>query len=361
MLTVKKIISYRLWLSAVLALVIALVIIPVVVISIAPDLMRNPKGINVKSGDSIFYGFLEEIKEQGGVLVLGTSETGNEMSGNNYFHLLDRDQDLEQPFYSFGGAGRTSNVYFPLILNNPEAFRNLNIILYINPTYWRKGLNGFSEAYFDRYVDQRVVRNVKNKAIELGIYDGFMTPVDEGLFNIDFNLDLYIDYYRSIFNVDMMNILNPKQNKEHYKINLSEEFDSSRVNSIRNKIDLTYNVTPDYLKKNEPFPEIDTTINFQYDILKSFIKLTKAYSINCIFYLGPINQLYCEKMNPERLSLHLITVENIRTILKDNKVPFIDGTSLSTVPCTFIDIQHISEYGAYLTELQIKKYYENNK
>jgi hypothetical protein len=36
----------------------------------------------------------------------------------------------------------------------------------------------------------------------------------------------------------------------------------------------------------------------------------------------------------------------------------IDGTWQGNVPGTFIDVQHISEYGAYLTAQQIKAYYE---
>lgn len=35
---------------------------------------------------------------------------------------------------------------------------------------------------------------------------------------------------------------------------------------------------------------------------------------------------------------------------------YIDGSEISTIPGTFLDVQHISTYGAYLTALQIKRH-----
>ncbi|PLX06361.1 MAG: hypothetical protein C0596_17990 [Marinilabiliales bacterium] len=66
-------------------------------------------------------------------------------------------------------------------------------------------------------------------------------------------------------------------------------------------------------------------------------------------------------MNPELIEDYWNTLEKIKQLLQESDVEFIDGTELSVKPGTFIDKQHISEYGAYFTALQIKEYYEKNK
>jgi hypothetical protein len=178
MLTIKKIVNNRIWISAILALVISLVIIPLTIILINPTPLSMPKGIRIKSGSRLFYNFLEEIKQRDDILVLGTSETGNSLNGNNYYSLLNRDKEFNQSVHVLGGAGRSANIYFPLILDNPKAFKDLNIIYYINPTYWREGLNQFSIAYLNRYIESSLVYHVKDIAKKEEVYDDFM---DNGL------------------------------------------------------------------------------------------------------------------------------------------------------------------------------------
>lgn len=359
MSTVKKIIKNKYWVSAVLACIISLLVIPIVIVNY-PSKIEIPNGTYIKSGSRVFYNFLNKVKATEGILVMGTSETSNSMSGNNYWGLLDRDEDIKQHFYSLAGAGRCSYVYFPLILDNPKAFENLNVLYYINPTYWRKGLNEFNEKYFERYADSGFAMSVKNKAQNLGLYEQFLKPGVNDEMVSNFKRNRIIENYRSIFYYDLNQILAEEGSSSMHKINIDSLNSENHISKLIRPIDLTYNAIPNFLKKGNSFPPIDTISNFQYEMLETFIDLTKEFKINCTFFLGPVNEIYCQGKNPELLKDHHLVVDRIKKILLNREVAYIDGSHQGTIPGTFVDVQHISEYGALLTAAQIKKYYEKN-
>jgi len=356
----KQIIRQNLWVSSALSLLIVTVVIPLVIphLPVEPE---TPNGSYIKSGSRVFYNFLEQVKKEHGVLILGTSETGNSLSGNNYWALLQRDKDLDRNFYSLGGAGRCAHVYFPLILDNPGAFRDLEVIYYINPTYWRKGLNNFHKAYFERYVDTTLVYALEYKAIEARIYEEFMKPaITERDRPRAIAIDRMIERYRSLFYYDLNRFIEGKDPGVHERMNIEDFYTPGRMEAAKKQVNPAYNATDEFLRQNTSFPVIDTASGFQYDLLQAFIQMVREHGIHCTFYLGPFNEIYCREKNPELLDDYYDTMENIREILENSGLPYIDGSGQSTVPGTFSDIQHISEYGAYLTALQIKEYYEKN-
>lgn len=359
MLTVKNIIKNKIFLPSVfLALILSLVVIPLIIASLTPISLSLPKGIHIKSGSHLFYNFLENIKQTNDILVLGTSETGNSLNGNNYFSLLNRDTEFNKSVYALGGAGRSANVYFPLILDNPAAFKNLNIIYYINPTYWRNGLNKFNETYANRYIESSLVNYVKEAAKTEDVFDNFMNPGENYNSHVSFLFSRAIDRFKSLYYHDLNLVLSEKEIIPIKKVNLKTIYDSTKITNLKQQIDLEFNVTNEFLRKNSDFPSINTESTYQYDLLFSFIQLCKKNEINCTFYLGPYNEIYCQKKNPELKNEHLIVINSIRDLLINSQVDFIDGSSISSIPGTFMDIQHISEYGAYLTAIQIKEHYE---
>jgi hypothetical protein len=330
-----------------------------------------PKGIDFKNADSVVYDFLMDVKKTDGIIILGTSETANWMSGKNYYSLLNQDSILNRDFYAISGAGRCANMYIPLILKFPKAFEGLDMIFYINPTYWRKDLNKFDNEYFERYVDFNLVLETKSEAKQRDIYDPFLklSPI---FYANAYSNKLVCDY-RNIFQENLTYFINPiSVIRDNYEIipktsgNSAKEicieryYTSEELENERNKINLEYNVSDLYLADNDPFPRVDTRVTYQDDLLQAFISLCQEFKINCVFYLGPYNEIYCTKMNPEHIPDYRQTVKNIKSILEKNNVKYIDGTSISTITGTFSDKQHISEYGAYLTALQIKEYYEKN-
>jgi len=381
MLTIKKIMKYKLWVSSTIAIVVSLIIIPIILLFIdIPEIkqykneyyktsrIRTPEGIYIKNGDPVFYDYINDVKKTGGIILLGTSETSSWMDGKNYYTLLSHDKDFNKTVFPIAGAGRLANMYFPLILNNPAPFDRLEVIYYINPTYWRKDLCGFNNVYFDRYVGFTLVQNTKDLARERGIYNDYLRlSIPQILSGLSNELgtsykDLFVVKLNKLFKKEDTVYINVKKQKctSMEKYYIEDYYTPEELESERRKINLEYNVTDKYLSENVSFPEIESNSSYQYDLLTAFILLCKEYNIDCKFYLGSYNEIYCRKMNPELLDEYQTTMENIKQLLISQKVDFIDGSSLSNIPGTFIDIQHISEYGAYLTALQIKEYYEKN-
>jgi hypothetical protein len=361
MLTIKKILNNKIWISGILALLISIFIIPITITQIIPTQFSIPTGSDIRSGNRIFYNFLKTIKQKDNILVLGTSETGNRLNGNNYYSILSRDKRFNKNVYAFGGAGRSANVYFPLILDKPEFFKDLNIIYYINPTYWRKGLNKFNSSYFNRYVDSSLVCHIKDRAKYEKLFENFMDTSLLYKDNFEYLSNRIIDNFKSIYYHDLDLFLARKKTDSKIKRDILSTYDSNKISSLKKKINLEFNSTDDFLKKNSNFPAINSVSNYQYELLLAFIRICKKYEINCTFYLGPYNEIYCQKVNPDLMINHRLVLEKIKKILINNNVEFIDGTKISTIPGTFMDIQHISEYGAFLTALQIKEYYEKAK
>lgn len=359
MLTTKKVVSNSWWIATVISLVLVIVIIPLGIIGFVEVPQTTiPAGKHVKTGSRIFYNFLKQVNQSGDVIILGTSETGNSLHGNNYWALLDQDSTLSQRFYSLGGAGRCSYVYFPLILDKPEVFDGLNVILYINPTYWRVGLNKFRSDYYSRYVDSDMLSSVASKAKDIGVYSKFMKPANAS-YSVFPKGGRIVNDFRSLYYHDLNLAFNATSSK---KVNLrTRRIDSAGVLNFSHpeNMDLASNVTKDFLATHTSFPTIDTS-SFQSEMLRAFIGMVEQYNINCVFYLGPINDIYGEEKNLSLMPDHYQTIEEIKDILNSNNQVYIDGTYQGKIGGTFSDVQHISEYGAYLTALQIKEYYEKN-
>lgn len=347
--------------SSVIAVFLIGVVIPITVLTIGNVSFPAPAGKHIKKGNRLFYNFLEEVKQNNDYLILGTSETGMSLNGNNYWALLNNDTTLAPNFYSLGGAGRCSYVYFPHILHKPEAFKDLNVILYLNPTYWRTGLNSFRTDYYSRYVSNQTVSRVKWTAKSTGLYKRFMEPAQDFSFLPTWG-GLVIDNFRSVYYHDFNQMMNGK-------LQAKQEFSGTEIGDkglyitqkkAYSEVDTLLNASPKYLAKNIPFPAIDTGSLFQTEMLKEFLNLVNTHQINCVVYLGPINEIYAQKKNPSLIPQYYETLNEIKQILGSSKVPYIDGTWQGTEPGTFIDVQHISEYGAYLTAMEIKEYYEKN-
>ncbi|MDX1446998.1 D-alanyl-lipoteichoic acid biosynthesis protein DltD [Lishizhenia sp.] len=363
MLTVKYIIKNKLWLSAFTALALIMLFplyIPYLAKKDGPIVI--PTGGQIKLGNHIFYDFLEDIKKEDGLLVLGTSETGNKLEGNNYYSLLNKDKDFPQKVYHLGGAGRNSNVYFPFLLDHPEAFQGMNILVYLNPTYWRKGLNKFSKAYYNRYVSDALTYKVKSKAEALELYPNFMELNTTKSFAPELTAERLKDEFTSYFYHDLSVLFNPQEPDTAFTNNLNIfNLNTVDTSDFIEAVNLEYNVTDHYYSLNGGFPAIDTGATYQDDLLKAFVNILKTNNIHCTFYVGPYNAIFCNHKDSTLLPNYEKTLNSIKGYLESEGMEYIDGTDISYQTGTFIDVQHISQYGAYLTAKQIKQHYEKGQ
>jgi hypothetical protein len=354
----------RFWIP-VTASVVFVLVLPAVLSLVRLPQALTVKGTYVKNNNRVLDRFLSGIREENGVLVLGTSETAYKFDSCNYWGFLNADKSTDLKFSVLSGAGRTSSVYFPLLLKDPKKFQNLNILYYVNPTYWREYLSEFDTHYYENYAGKELVLGIIKEAKKRGLYRQFIKPAvydSIGIDSISINefKDLsfqIVDNFRSYFYYDLVRLIQDNA-KIRGKDKLLDTLTGKMYEEFVRDIDLQTNVTTEYLQRNADFPSIDKNTRFRYDELYAFINLCKNNDIRITFYLGPYNTVYAQHKNPELINDYQEVVREIREIIIGAELPLIDGSDISNIPGTFIDVQHISKYGAWLTAQKIKKYYE---
>jgi len=126
-----------------------------------PGQIATLNGFNLKYNDAPeVETFIRSIKENNGVLCLGTSES-TFLDGRNYYHYLNNDLSIKETRFSIlAGAGRTCGMYIPLLMANKDIFDSLKIIYMINPVYWRNDLSTVSKEYWYRYSSYGMGQNI---------------------------------------------------------------------------------------------------------------------------------------------------------------------------------------------------------
>lgn len=323
-------------------------------------------GFNTKYNDprEVSDYFLS-IKNNNGFLVLGTSETGS-IKGGNYYDFLNNDKDIEGKNFSLmAGAGRTCGIYIPLFLHHRDELDSLQLIYFINPVYWRENLCEVDLEYWNRYSNYKMCNNLDLSAQER---ESFFSPVQAYNDQLSFS-SKFVSYLeqsirsarRNYFN-DLRYFLFPEEYTSQFDFISASKTDYSQDPKYGNvdykSIDTNWNISKSF-KHKEWFKPINETVDYRYKELTSFVKLCKELGIKATFIIGPYNELFIRKYNPENLEAHERTVQKIKHLLLSNNADFIDATDISPVVGAFIDHQHHSSYGAYLVYHKIKhKLYE---
>jgi len=341
----------------VLISLVFVLILPVVIKHITMYQQLTISGAYIREDNRAFNRFLESIKKDNGVLVIGTSETGNPLDGNNFWHFLNKDKRIEPFFSVLGGAGRCSYIWFPTFIANKDAFSGLTILYFLNPTYWRSGLNEFHEKYYHRYNSPTLVRKIHSRVNEYNIKE-FVDPylercTSEGKVDkLKGYLSLRYNGFRSFFSYDLRNIFS------NGRMIKSRDYDDCLKNEIElllSGLNLDYNVSEEYFAKNKnsDIPSVDKSSDFQYQALESFINLTKSIEIKLVVFVGPYNGILAQKNSPSVIPDYEKLLMKIKNLLETLQVPYIDGSDLSFEPGVFKDSQHHSEYGGWRIEEKI--------
>jgi len=337
-------------------------LVMVLLIPLAIQFMALPQtptleGTYIRENSRAFPRFLEAIKQHDGILVIGTSETGNHLSGENYWAMLNRDKAVKPYFSVLGGAGRCSYIWFPPILANPKAFRGLRVFYYLNPTYWREDLNGFSEPYYDRYNGALLVRSIFPAAKRYEL-QSFVKPYFQGKYQQEDWRDYWVDGlkdFNSFYSYDLYHLLKGGFPRKIHNYRYPAP---AQIWMWQYGLDLTHNVSDDYWAQNPAtgIPKIGAS-EFQYQALAAFIKLSKEVDMDLVVFIGPYNGILARHFSPEVIPEYKTVVERVKHILIQSKTQFIDGSDLSFSEGVFRDVQHNSTFGAWKIEQKIAAYY----
>lgn len=322
---------------------------------------------HVINNDSYFHHYLSNIKKNKGVLILGTSESG-EFGGLNYHEHLNSDPSIQKKFSTFYGAGRFCEMYFPLIVENPEYWKDQEILVFINPTYWREGLNNSSEEYQTRYLNEHVVYSSKEELDKLNLFkpifgDVYKSSDLPNTKKVNYFLDenLHKPYYENLRSF----FIKKDSDFTPFKINLNQQkmMTPDFIDSLKSLVDPKYNTLPSYLKNGISSGlmfKIDTSSQFRYNALRGMFAICQKYDINATYIIGPYNAILAKEVASEEIvNEYEALITNLQSFFKKHNQKVIDLTELSYVKHSFKDAQHHSEYGGYLIYQIIKKHYEN--
>lgn len=321
------------------------------------------KATAVKFNTVDFHAYLDQISQNNGVLVLGTSETGN-MGGLNYFDLLNADPDIDRKFSRLGGAGRFFEIYMPLIEASPEAWEGVEIMAFVNPTYWRIGLNSFQPQYFNRYVDKRLAFEHRDALKETGAWD----DVYSNYFSASNPTQLYasglerkVEGLRDLFAVQLRSLYKEPEDPFMPFEKIPPLPDSATLLSYIDLIDTTYNVSHAYREHRDRmwYPKCNVDSDFRNHVLSSFIETCQQHNIKLTMVLGSYNGVMAAACRPpEDVEEYDQLLADLRVLIQDTGVDFVDVSETSYVRGSYRDYQHHSKYGAYLKYLILKEHYE---
>lgn len=318
-------------------------------------------GLNLKFNDTPEVSeFIGSIKRNNGYLILGTSESTS-ITGGNYYTYLNNDKYFGTAKFSvLAGAGRTCGLHLPVLLTHKEEVKNLNVIYFINPVYWRSGLNKITESYWNRYTNYQVINSIDEKDknqlswFPLEKYSSKLNVIQKGMQSSEYWLrNLRENYFNNL-----RYWLSPSNYKEGFNfISKSEQNDYSSFDftEIKNldKMDTNFNVLKSFKDKHW-FNVIYQDETYRYEELQSFITVCKNLGIHATFVLGPVNNRFIQSYQPQALASYSQTTDNIRELLISNNVNYVDASDISDELGAFNDHQHHSAYGAYLIYLKIK-------
>ncbi|MCI5055194.1 MAG: hypothetical protein MRY83_03745 [Flavobacteriales bacterium] len=295
--------------------------------------------------------FFNSIKNNNGILCLGTSESTS-LNGRNYYNYWNADSNITDKMSILSGAGRTCGVYNVLFQKYQNEVRHLKVLYFINPVYWRKGLNKVKPKYWDRYCSYGAFQDVQHwdetKTVES--YVNHCNPLKK--------LSLIVEHrIRSL------------RRKFFFDLNADSSTYSRQFSYVKSKVvDTTFqrdhfDTTKNILKTFSNYgwhKPINASSEYRFTELREFIEVSKKMNVNLLCVVGPYNHKFIKEYSPGDEEGYQKISSQIIEQLKKSNVQYLDCSDLSQMNGTFNDNQHHSEYGAFLIFKRIKKWYEKN-
>lgn len=317
-------------------------------------------GFDIKFNDqSTMHYFFKSIKNNNGFLCIGTSESTT-LEDGNYFDYINADSSLNFKFSKLTGAGRTCGLFIPMLMLNRDVVKDLKIIYFINPVYWRTDLSNPLTVYWSRYSNYDINASTKfEDENEIALFkpvQAYMDilPIKDKFFE---TVENRIRNLRKPYFEGLRLKLNPEEfiaKQEYVSTNKSlDSFKNFGIIDIE-KIDTVWNIKKSFENK-AGFKPIDTSINYRYEELESFVKLCDYLNIEAHFIVGPYNWRFVSEYDPKSIEEYENCINNIKSILHENNSSVIDISYISYLPGTFMDYQHHSSYGAYLIYKDLKQ------
>jgi len=320
--------------------------------------------IHVKKDDAYFHEFMKRLKKNGDVLVLGTSESGF-MDSYNYWELLNADSTITERFGVLYGAGRSCERYIPSMLNSPEIWRGQQLLILVNPVYWRDGLSSFNDQYHTRYMDDGEVRKARLKSKRKEDFDILFGGGRKGVVKEQMNaLNQFVDHnIHELYYGRLHHFFGLEQEETRHFIAHLDYVETQKLVTAEKQKELQAEILPDYnctqecINKNDHIMEtVQSKANYRNTAMDYFMDLSKELEMNVTFVLGPYNNILAKQNGQTDVIEQFEALEDqLRNTFKKEGFNYIDATDISIIQGSFIDKQHHSKYGGYLLYQHIKE------
>lgn len=320
--------------------------------------------VDVKNESPYFHEFMNRLRKNKDVLVLGTSESGF-MDSYNYWELLNADSDFEEDFGVLYGAGRSCERYIPSMLNHPEIWKKQKLLVIVNPVYWRESLSGFNMEYHTRYMNDGEVQKARLKSERKDDFDllfgggqkGFMKEKMSAA-NRFIDTEIHELYYGRLHHFLGLKEEDVKHLTPHYDyLEAQNRLEPKTLNDLKSQIQPDFNCTQEFIDKGD-YSMLPLVLDATYrnTALDYFMELCHQLNMEVTFVLGPYNHILGDKCGqPEILKQHEQLEDQLRVKFKEEGFEYIDATEISEIPGSFIDKQHHSKFGGYLLYKCIKE------
>lgn len=309
----------------------------------AGSAMRGINGIAWRHDDAAEVGyFLASLRDHGGVLCLGTSETTGLPAGNwpDFLNATDPRHAV------LAGAGRTAGVYLPILARHASELRGLRLIYYINPVYWNAEHGPVNGTYWDRYVDPLLLHGADS------LPSAIRQPIEDGRAALGASRRLnpsgLVRRARKAWYKDVRRWFNPADFTAAFSPIRRWEGEPPPAPSPSLDPERGVESSFQHAEWFQPISDDADVVERRNNELRGFIAACDRWGIEATFILGPHNAPFIRHHAPEAEAGYAELGNDLAQILIDHQAHWVDARPISHVPGAFRDHQHHSSYGAAL-------------
>lgn len=301
--------------------------------------LRLRSGLPFKHSDTVLTAhFVRSLRDNGGLLCLGTSETTT-LAGGNWPDFLNADTARAAVL---AGAGRTPGVHLPWLEAVSGELAGLGLVYYLNPVYWNAALGPVDPAYFLRYTTPQQLRTAAQHHPALAEAHAAL-PLADRLHPSPWLRAIRRPWFQDF----RWRFLNPSGFDDAFASLAT--FAGSPPLGPSPDIDLEKGMLHSFAHADWFSPALPPgEASFRDAELRAFIAACERWEVDLTIILGPPNLSFIRHHAPEaELASHALQT-HLRTLLGNSGVHFVDASDLGDRPGVFNDHQHISSYGASL-------------
>lgn len=302
-------------------------------------------GTDIRDREPVVRDILCALSRERGILLLGTSETNNDLDGANLQHWLHAEHKV--PVIALGGAGRSAYIWIPFLLEYGNVLGNARAILYVNPTYWRDDLNRYDPTYTRRYIGESrwSLAGLRRSGLPDGIFpEDALAPQDGWTGSlrrlvVPYGLASYYRYLKTWQTLRKQPVVPTPARPEHIEETVARVYTNPQ------------GVPDPFLARfpNWQLPLVDPSPEgYQWRALDAMLDLAAALGIHPEVVLGPYNGVALEALGPpEKLDAHRRLAAAVVNHLEPRRLRLTDASEVSYIPGSMLDAQHHSAWGAW--------------